>query len=405
LKRVAIDADAVPATAGLLTKLSKGLIQLADSGEWEEIPLALLRPERLHDVPKTVEGLNTTRLSDVMTESMDWLWPNRIPANKLTIIGGDPDKGKTWLVLDLIARLTTGRRLPDGTFPTVYAHYPPDDLNFRFQALYASAEDGKADTIRPRLDMLRGDPSRVEALNFVLDDGKRATLDIGKHLDRLDDWLAQHPLVRLVVLDPLAAFLGRIDSHRNSDVRAVLSPVKELAEKRHVAIIGINHLNKSEGGRAMYRGIGSIGFVGAARSSWLVVPDPKRKDDRRFLLPVKGNLAPENPGGLAFQVGSKACGLLWEEGRIDLDADDSLSPSVPSDDNRAPARREAKEWLLAELKDGPKLAVDIKEKAKADLICEKTLRTAKKELGAYSDRLDRGDPRSPHIWVLPKASR
>jgi len=375
---------------------------MADSGEWEELPYALRSPDELNEVPKAVEGLNTSLLSDVMSERMDWLWPNRIPANKLTILSGDPDKGKTWLALDVIARLTTGRKFPDGSFPTVYGHYPNDGLNFRFQALYASAEDGKGDTIRPRLDMLRGDPSRVRVLDFVIHDGKRATLDIGKHLEKLDTWLAKHPLVRLVVLDPLAAFLGRIDSHRNSDVRAVLSPVKELAEKRHVAIIGINHLNKAEGGSAMYRGIGSIGFMAAARSSWLVVPDPKRKDERRFFLPVKGNLAPENPGGLAFLVGKSAGGFLWEEGRVDLNADDALSPFVPSEDSRAPAKREAKEWLLSELKDGPKLATEILEKAKADMICEKTLKTAKKELEVFSDRLDRQDRNSPHVWVLPK---
>ena len=79
-----------------------------------------------------------------------------------------------------------------------------------------TAEDGVADTIRPRLDLLGGDPSRVHVLDFVQEtkDKREAALELDRHRTELEEYLAQHPMIRLVALDPLAAFMGRVDSHR-----------------------------------------------------------------------------------------------------------------------------------------------------------------------------------------------
>jgi hypothetical protein len=344
----------------------------------------------------------------VIAREVEWLWPQRVPLGKLTILSGDPDLGKTWVMLDIIARVTTGRPFPDAANPFGRKDGTQMGAGFpRRNVLWASAEDDDEDTIKPRLQKLGADASRVESLAFVLgeefDHKKKEfveteqTLDLERHLDYLDKWLTGHPLVALVVLDPLAAFVGKIDTHRNSDVRRLLTPLAKLAAKHRVAIVGINHLHKGEGDNALYRGMGSMGFVAAARSSWLVTRDPNEPKDRRLFTKVKGNNASEEVGGLAFRIGPPFGGISWEEGSIEMTADEALRASSSS---RAPARTAAKQWLLELLKNGPMPAKEIWELADADGMCRKTVKTAKKELGIGSKR--EGGANGKVYWSLPK---
>ena len=348
----------------------------------------------------TEEGLYTRRLSEVEEQDVEWLWPQRVPLGKLTIVSGDPDLGKTFTVLDVIARITTGRDFPDAVNP--FQHNRRD-------ALWVSGEDEDGDTIKPRLRLLGADASRVHSLAFVFHTDhatgrgakaappKEQMLDLGRHLEHLDEWLAAHPLVAVVAIDPLAAFLGKTDTHRNSDVRSLLMPMTKLAAKHNVAVIGINHLAKGTGGKAMYRSMGSMAFVAAARSSWLVTADPKEPKDRRLFTKMKANLATEDVGGLAFRVGGHiATGLLWEEGTVATTADEALH--VEERDTKAPAKAEAKEWLRELLKDGEVMADDVWSKATADGLCQKTVNVAKKELGVRTRKT--GGKGAPWAWTL-----
>ncbi|MCX7422104.1 MAG: AAA family ATPase [Planctomycetia bacterium] len=325
-----------------------------------------------------------------MARDVEWLWHQRVPLGKLTLISGDPNLGKTWTVLYMIARITTGRPFPDSANP----------FENRRNALWVSGEDEDEDTIRPRIDLLGGDPTRVHSLAFVFHDGKERTLSLGEHLNHIDNWLIRNPLVSVVAIDPFAAFLGKIDSHRNSDVRGLLTPLMKLASKHKVAIIGINHLSKGDGSSAMYRGMGSIAFVAAARSSWMVSRDPKGPADRRLFTNVKNNLASEDVGGLAFRVGPDHNGIRWEDGIVRVTADETLQHP---DKSRAPQRAEAKEWLLDLLKDGPVSAADVWTKSKADGMCEKTVKLAKKELGVRTKKS--GGAGEPWLWSLSKSKK
>ena len=214
---------------------------------------------------------------------MQWQREGFTARGKLTLLSGPPEVGKTWTTLDHIARLTTGRDYP-GT---------PNPTKDRRDALFISSEDADDDTLRPRIDTLKGDPSRVHTLQFVFDGKKKVeqALALDRHIEDLDYWLLAHPMVELVVFDPISAVLGRVDSHRDADVRSLLGPLAKIAERRQVAIIAINHLNKSLEGQAIYRSMGSIAFVAAARIAWQVCADAENPG-RSLLLPVKMNLGP-----------------------------------------------------------------------------------------------------------------
>ena len=159
-----------------------------------------------------------------------------------------------------------------------------------------SAEDDPGDTIRPRLDAAGADCSRISLLAGVAwdddQDAQVATFNLARDLRALDAAIESTPECRLVVIDPISAFCGSTDSHKNSDVRGLLAPLSELVQRRQVAVVGVNHLNKSTaGGPAIYRTMGSLAFVAAARAAWAVVKD---KDD-----PAKPTLLAdqEQPGG------------------------------------------------------------------------------------------------------------
>ena len=318
--------------------------------------------ENLDEATKD-DMLITDRLDKVTPTKVDCLWKDRIPLGKLTIVQGNPGEGKTWMVLDVIRHVTRGTPFSDGA-PCISA-----------EVLFATAEDGIADTIRPRLDLLRADVSKVYYLDMVRDRMGEVTLDLDKHLKLLVKWLQAHPAAHVLVLDPLAAFLGKVDSHKNSEVRGVLGRLAKLAENYNVAVVAINHLTKDTS-KAIYRSIGSIAFVAAARAVWQVSAD-RDDPDRKLFLPVKMNLA--HTSGLAFRLTHKS-GVVWEKGEVQISADDA-----EAEDGETP-RAEAKEWLRDILKPGPMAAGDLQKQAKDDRICLRTLEYAKKELGIVSKR-------------------
>lgn len=202
--------------------------------------------------------LKLIQMSDVRTEEVKWLWPPYVPLGKLTIVQGDPGEGKTTLVLAVISSLTRGEPLPGC-----------DTAETPVTVIYQTAEDGLADTIKPRLEAMGADCSRV----FVIDESK-------KELSMLDERLekAIHETgARLVVLDPIQAYLGSdVDMHRANEIRPIMKRVAAMAEQNGCAVVLIGHMNKAQGLKAGYRGLGSIDFRAAARSVLLV---GRTKDD------------------------------------------------------------------------------------------------------------------------------
>ncbi len=182
-----------------------------------------------------------------------------IPLSKLTIIDGDPGLGKSVLTLDLAARVSRGVEMPDGA------------AGRQGGVVLLTAEDGIRDTVVPRLDAAGADRSRVLALDLVPD------AEGGQQLPRLPldapyiDAAVRRMGALLVVVDPLTAYLSeRINSHRDQDCRRALWPLTKLAEETGAAVVVVRHLNKGNASNPLYRGGGSIGIIGAARSGLLV---------------------------------------------------------------------------------------------------------------------------------------
>ena len=198
------------------------------------------------------QQLKLLTMSDIQAEKVRWLWQPYLPRGKITMIQGDPGDGKTTFVLALTALLTRGLPMPGGE-----AAAPPMNV------IYQTAEDGLADTIRPRLDALGAECSRV----LVIDEGERE-LTLDDH--RLAQAIRQTG-AGLAVLDPIQAYLGNnVDMHRANEVRPIFKRLGQLAEQTGCAIVLVGHMNKMQGAKSAYRGLGSIDFRAAARSVLLV---------------------------------------------------------------------------------------------------------------------------------------
>lgn len=273
-------------------------------------------------------GPNLVTMSRVTPERVSWLWPGRLPLGKLVVIDGDPSTGKSTLCLDIASHVSTGRKWPDGARGT------------SGDVLLLSAEDGLADTIAPRLQAAGADASRIHALTEVPqfdDDGgvRMVPPSLPRDIPIIRHIIEKHG-VKLVVVDVLMAYLNSgVDSHRDQDVRGVLHQLGAVSESTGCTIVLIRHLNKAGGSNALYRGGGSIGIVGAARSAFLVGRDPQ-DEDRRIFAVTKMNIAAEPPS-LAYRlVSDPAAGCArveWEAGTVDISANALLRVSAEDGDD------------------------------------------------------------------------
>jgi putative DNA primase/helicase len=343
------------------------------------------------ELPLTSPGL--VNLADVTPRDVRWLWPGRIPLGKLTLIAGEPGQGKSFLTLDIAAHVTTGNSWPD----------LPNGSNPRGSVVLLSAEDDVEDTIRPRLDASGADVRYVTALQGIEygsngnGNPKRRCFNLECDLPALEQALDARADCRLIVIDPVSAFVGGRDSHKNSEIRGLLAPLADLAGRRGVAVVAVTHLNKAAGIRAMHRVTGSLAFIAAARAGWLVTID-KNDPKRRLLLPIKNNLAAD-VSGLAYAIIDGA--LAWERGPVSVTADDALADDPPRDGRTQ--RDEAVDWLRELLADGPLDQADVTEAAKANGFTSSTLRRAKAKAGVKSTKRGNGKD-ACWSWSLPATS-
>ncbi|HHW61274.1 MAG TPA: AAA family ATPase [Syntrophomonadaceae bacterium] len=305
-------------------------------------------------------------LADVEPEEVKFLWEPYIPIGKLTLLEGDPGLGKTFLALSICAAISKGWSLPG-----------QDSIGMQVKnVLFMSAEDGLSDTLAPRLERMGADRSKIYCMT-----GWRKSEDQEQEQAFT---LADISVLRIalekvkpimVVIDPLQAYIGDIDLHRANETRPVMMRLAQVAEEYECAIMSIRHLSKSEGSKALYRGIGSIDLTAAARSVILVGEEPSGK---KAMAHTKSSCA-EKGATLNFNIEPEK-GLVWT-GTSNCTVEDILAtPGRNSKDKKAELDR-AIEFLNEVLSDGPVTANEVKMQAEQVGIKKRTLERAKTKLG------------------------
>jgi hypothetical protein len=289
---------------GACVNLLRGLMRETDAPRDERWK------DRYDSIPRLVDGISVKqdrqdarapdeqlamrRAVEIAPERISFLWPGRLARGKHTAIAGEPGDGKSQLSIFVAATISTG-----GEWPCGEGRAPVGNV------IILSAEDGAADTVVPRLMAAGADLSRVYIVSAVLHrDGKgRRTFNLQADLVLLEQKIAEIGDVALVIIDPISSYMGKADSHKNAEVRGVLEPASEMAERLKVAILSITHFSKSGAAnntKALHRFIGSIAFVGAPRAAFAVIGDADN-EGRILFLAAKNNIA-VRPQGLAYRL-------------------------------------------------------------------------------------------------------
>ena len=305
--------------------------------------------------------LKIINMADIQSQEIEWLWYPFIPYGKLTIIQGDPGDGKTTLVLNLAAKLSKGIGLDEDM-----------QVSEPMNIIYQTAEDGLADTVKPRLEVADADCEKI----MVIDESEKSLSMID---ERLEQAIVQTN-ARLLILDPIQAYLdGGMDMNRANEARDMTKKLGLLAEKYKCAIILIGHMNKAAGNKAAYRGMGSIDFFAVARSV-LLVGRIEGQENTRAVVQIKNNLAAFGHSK-AFELTEE--GFHWL-GDYEITADELLGGITP----KANKKERAKQLIyeLAETNSVVK-SEDIVNLAEEKGISKRTLENAKKELGIKGKRI------------------
>ena len=349
--------------------------------------------------------------SEVELENVSWLWPGHLAHGALELLTGDPDLGKSQIQMSYAACVTRGTPWPDGV-PGSQAQ----------QVLLVTAEDNYANTVGPRALAAGIDLTALLYFKGLVRNGQHEIFLLSSGLEALEQVLLDHENIGLVLIDPITAYMGsptsgRFDSHRATDVRSVLGPLKDLAERHRIAISAITHPPKGAKASPLNSFIGSQAYIAAARIAHLCVPETEpglagavRNTGRVFFTQVKNNLG-SKVVTLAYHLDTKSVGpdrsgeplkpapyVQWE-GAVDITSAEALAQA------RAVAKTKVNpvhEFLRDILASGPVLQKIVVERGAAKGISLPQLRRARKAVGAVTFKRRGGNVISPWLWALPE---
>lgn len=316
--------------------------------------------------------------SEIADERLEFLWYPYICLGTLGLLDGDPGDGKSQLCAWLCAQVSRGKKLPNGE------HFEPANC-FLF-----NFEDLPGAVIKKRLEANGADLSRV----FIQSRQFQLTAEMVEWMD--GEIAEKQP--RLVILDPIQAFMSGVDGNSNIDVREFMSRLGEIAMKRRCAIICVRHFGKGAQDKAMKKGLGSTDFVGISRNQFGLA---KRSDDVRGFIVFHMKTNFERGPSMLFTMGD-ADGRKGEQPKIGFDtfsevtADDFFSGEASSRGPEQEEREIAKEYLREALASGPRAAKVMKSQGEARAISPSSLDRARKELGIITAREDK-----TWFWSLP----
>jgi putative DNA primase/helicase len=360
------------------------------------------RYEKMADAAKastTPEELEVIRADDVKMEALDWWWPNRFALGKLGLLGGNPERGKGLILSDVFSRLTRG-----GVWPCGEGSAEAGDC------VLLQMEDDNSDTVVPRLVAAGADRSRIRLLNMVkkADSSASRVLNICNDLPMIEKVLdsLENPL--LVAIDPLTAYIGKLNAASGNEVRSALAPLLDLLKRFHIGGLGVMHFNKKiDVENALARIADSVAFGAVARHCFVVTDDPE--NERRLLVKAKNNLAPDVKG-LSYTIQEVHVGhdhrdgreirqprIIWGHEHVEISATQAMQAENGGGSAHNP-RKEAKDFILRMVASGGTPAAEIEDAADGEGISLRTLKNAKRDLKIVSkkDGLSGG-----WRWYLP----
>lgn len=247
------------------------------------------------------DALVMRRLSTVVPKPIEWLWQKRLARGKLTMFFGSPGAGKSQVTCYVASVVSNG-----GAFFT-------GEKTSKGSVLFVTAEDDASDTLVPRLLALGANMEKIIELQWIQKrDGKISMFNFELHMDNLRNMIEEIDDLTLLIVDPISAFMGKLDSNSNSEVRGMIKEITNLAEVKKFAVIFVHHFNKNQGQNALARVSGSTAFGAAARMNYVFgsVPpnDYEEPVEGLFAMAAEKNNLAMRPSTETYRIVSATIG-------------------------------------------------------------------------------------------------
>jgi len=357
-----------------------------------------LRPLTAIQAEQHLRTLVVVRASTITVRPVHWFWADRVPLGSLSLLAGREGIGKSTVAYQLAADLTRGS-------------LPGTHLGTPKSVVVAATEDSWEHTIVPRLMAAGADLHRVLRVDVQTSEGLRSSVTLPRDTGALADLVTAED-VGLILLDPLMSRLdGKLDSHKDAEVRIALEPITDVADRTGAAVLGVIHVNKGRGADALDRIMGSKAFPAVARSVLFVMKDPD-DENLRLLGTPKNNLGrTDTLSTLTFtiesaQVADTPEGPVWTgkvawKGEVARSIDEALQSTEDGPDGRS-ATSEAAGWLSDYLgsQGGEAGSAEVKRDGAKAGHGQDALKRARRQIKAESR--SHGFPRRT-VWSLPGA--
>lgn len=250
-------------------------------------------------------------LGAVQPRLIHWLWTGWVPKGYITLLAGETGAGKTTVLADIVARVTTGMPWP-GEFSAQLGQNAtrPQPVRAPARVLWLGSEDGIEEMTVPRLMACGANLDNVIEIQGAVQQGKRSTFSMQDDIEAVGEWLTfahgQNNPFAMLVIDPVTSYLPgqklrKVDLNDAGQLRTVLEPWLILAQKHRIAVVCVTHFAKDTARAMLHRVLGSAAFAQTCRSLIAVIEPPATEEYEpdqfeKAMLQVKVNL-PEHPGG------------------------------------------------------------------------------------------------------------
>jgi hypothetical protein len=351
------------------------------------------------------------RATDVVPRAKNWLWEGHLLRGALELLTGIPGLGKSQVQCTYVACATTGRAWPGSG----------KGLVVPVSVIMVTAEDPLDQEVVPRLIAAGADLSRVHFLQYIKTDEKQRQFLLAEDLDRIKKAITEIGDVGLITMDPITAYMGgKMDSHKVTEVRSQLGPLKDFSQEVQTAVSAITHPAKNPGRRAIDHFIASQAFIAAARVGHACFAEMKQdeatgenKPTGRVLFTHAKHNPSERMGTLAYRIiGGVAIGqdpqtraaitsshVVWEQAPVDISPDAAVAAS-DGKSKRESEQAEVQTFLRSMLAAGSAVQQEIMDEGERLGFSQKQIRTAARKLKVV---MKKSSFKGPWQWYWPDA--
>ncbi|MBD3676301.1 MAG: AAA family ATPase [Planctomycetaceae bacterium] len=352
-------------------------------------PPGFWEPETNPDPRQPAPGDRLVPLDDLNASPPDWLWPQRIPRGKLTLLTGQGGDGKSIVAADLIARVTTGADWPDGS------------ENKAANAFLLSPEHGLRDIVLPRLRTAGVNLTLTQLISTVAGESQESKpFQFPAHGPLLEEIVRSRKRPGLLLIDSLSEFLDLPSdpTARQRHLQEVLFDLETLADTHDVAVICVETVRPGGIVPLPHKNQWRADYDPTFKAVWGVARDPRDRQ-RRLLLPIRHHLGDDRLG-FQFSIVPDADGIAaveWGEPDDSITFAEAigrvrLGRSVWSFSQTA----QAESWLRQYLAAGEKKSVEIFSDARKAGFTQHPVRDA---LNRVARKFKQGQ-RGPWSWRL-----